>query len=488
MIGFSQIPVNLKVPGAYVEFDSSRANGGLPALSNRVLIIGQRLAAGAQIALVPTRIFSDAQAEVAFGKASILSRTYRAFHAADASSECWAIAVDDLGGGTAATGTITVTGPATAGGTIALMIAGQPVAVGVANAAAAATVAASIAAAINAVAALPVTAAAVAAVVTLTSRHKGTAGNDIDVRHSYYQGEALPAGIGLVTVAMANGAGDPVYDTVWDAIADGEYRTIILAHHSAAVLTSVETELKDRMGPTRMLESFCWTAHRGDLAALAAFGPTRNSEFVSNIGTGISPTPPWEWAGNYGAVGGYYSAIDPARPLQTLGLVAVKAPAENVRLARADREALLAVGIATYMVGADGSVMIERSVTSYQKDAFGQADPAFLDSETMLTLSYIRVAVRFRFLTKFPRHKLANDTSTRLAAGAAIVTPAVLRAEFVALMRELEEAGLVENIDQFKADMLVERDPNDPNRVNALLPPDLVNQMRIFAAKVQFRR
>ena len=486
MISFNQIPVSLRVPGAYVEFDSSRAAGGLPAVRNRVLIIGQKLAAGTAAALAPQRLFGEAQAEGLFGKASILARTYRAFRAGDASSECWGIALDDLGGGTAATGTITVTGPATAAGTIALMIAGQVVPVGVANAAAANTVAAAIAAAINGVTSLPVTATALNAVVTLTSRHKGTAGNDIDVRHSYFQGEALPAGIALAIVALAGGAGDPDYDTVWAAINDGDYRTIILAHHSPAVLTSVEVELRDRMGPMRMLESFCWTAHRGDLAALAAFGPTRNSEFVSNIGTGLSPTPPWEWAGNYGAIGGYQSAIDPARPLQTLRLDAVRAPAENARFGRVDREALLAVGIATYIVDSGGNVTIERTVTSYQKDAYGQPSTAFLDAETVLALSYIRIAVRARFLSKYARHKLAND-GTRFGAGQAIVTPSVLAAELLALMREMEEAGLVENLDQFKADLIVERDATDPNRVNALVPPDLVNQMRVFAAQVQFR-
>lgn len=486
MISFNQIPVNMRVPGAYVEFDSSRAAGGLPAVANRVLIIGQKLAAGSAAPLTPQRIFSKEQAEAAFGEASILARTCRVFKSADPSSECWAIALADLDAGTAATGTITVTGPATAAGTIALMIAGQPVPVAVASAASANTVATAIGAAINAATALPVTASVDTNVVTLTSRHKGTAGNDIDVRHSYYQGEALPAGIALAIVALSGGAGDPDYDTVWPAIADGEYRTFILAHNSAAVLDSVEDELADRMGPDRMQEVFCWTAKRGDLAALAAFGPTRNSEFVSNIGTGISPTPPWEWAGNYGAIGGYYSAIDPARPLQTLRLDAVKAPAANVRFGRSDREALLAVGIATYSVDPAGNVAIERTVTSYQVDGFGQPSTAFLDAETVLTLSYIRIAVRSRFLSKFSRHKLAAD-GTRYSAGQAIVTPSVLRGEFVALMRELEEAGLVENIDQFKADLIVERDASDPNRVNALLPPDIVNQMRVLAAQIQFR-
>ncbi|PAL25475.1 phage tail sheath subtilisin-like domain-containing protein [Sphingopyxis sp. GW247-27LB] len=486
MISFNQIAANLRVPGAYVEFDSSRAGGGLPALTNRVLIIGQMLAAGTADALVPTRLFAEAEADAAFGKASILARCYRAFRVGDASSECWAIALDDLGAGTAATGTITVTGPATAAGTIALMIAGQAVPVAVANAAAANTVAAAIAAAINGMATLPVTAAAEAAVVTLTARHKGTAGNDIDVRHSFFQGEALPGGIGLAIVAMALGAGDPDYDAVWDAIADGGYRTIILAHNSAAVLTSVEDELERRWGPDEMLESFCWTAHRGDLAALTAFGETRNCPLVSNIGTGLSPTPPWEWAGNYGAIGGYYSATDPARPLQTLRLDAVRPPAENARFARAAREALLGAGIATFRVDAGGNVLIERTVTSYRENAFGEPDTAYLDSETPLTLSYLRVSWRGRVLAKFPRHKLAND-DTRFSTGQAIVTPNVLRAEAVAWFLELEEAGLVEDVEQFKADLIVERNAADPNRVDMLLPPNLVNQLRVIAAQVQFR-
>ena len=34
---------------------------------------------------------------------------------------------------------------------------------------------------------------------------------------------------------------------------------------------------------------------------------------------------------------------------------------------------------------------------------------------------------------------------------------------------------------------IVERSAKDPNRINVLLPPDLVNQLRVFATLVQFR-
>ena len=109
----------------------------------------------------------------------------------------------------------------------------------------------------------------------------------------------------------------------------------------------------------------------------------------------------------------------------------------------------------------------------------------YLDVNTPATLGYIRYATRARILQKFPRHKLASD-GTRFGPGQAIVTPSVIRGELLALYRELEEAGIVENFDQYKADLTVERNKDDRNRVDVLSPPDLVNQFRVFAMKIGF--
>lgn len=59
-------------------------------------------------------------------------------------------------------------------------------------------------------------------------------------------------------------------------------------------------------------------------------------------------------------------------------------------------------------------------------------------------------------------------------------------AELIALMRELEEKGLVENVETFKEQLIVERNADDRNRVDVLAPPDLVNQFRIFACLTRF--
>jgi phage tail sheath gpL-like len=57
----------------------------------------------------------------------------------------------------------------------------------------------------------------------------------------------------------------------------------------------------------------------------------------------------------------------------------------------------------------------------------------------------------------------------------------------IALFIQWMEVGLVENLAQFKTDLIVERNSTDPDRVDAIIPPDVINQFRIFAASLQFR-
>ena len=67
-----------------------------------------------------------------------------------------------------------------------------------------------------------------------------------------------------------------------------------------------------------------------------------------------------------------------------------------------------------------------------------------------------------------------------------MVTPNTIRAEIVSLAYDWADLGLVENIDQFSEDLVVERNLTDRTRVDVILPPDLVNQFRVFAASIQF--
>jgi phage tail sheath gpL-like len=93
--------------------------------------------------------------------------------------------------------------------------------------------------------------------------------------------------------------------------------------------------------------------------------------------------------------------------------------------------------------------------------------------------------MRLRITSRFPRHKLAND-GTAYDPGQAIVTPMEIRAELLHLAREWEAAGLLEDFAAYSADLVVERNATDRNRVDVLAPPNLVNQFRVLAAVIQF--
>ncbi|MBI1408121.1 MAG: phage tail protein [Caulobacter sp.] len=486
MISFNAIPLDIRTPGQYVEIDASQARRGLPVRNPRVLLLGQMLAAGEADPLALLRVTSKQGAITAFGAASMLAQTAAVFLALNSSAEVWALPQVDDGAGVKATKTVTLTGPATGAGTLALMIAGRRVNVAVADEDTATEVATAAAAAVTAATDLPVTAGSAAGVLTLTARNAGVAGNGIDVRVNYYSDEATPPGLAVVIADGVAGATDPDIADAIAVLGDEAFDIIVMPWTSAANLTALETELADRWGPERMLDGLAITASRGSQGTLATFGDSRNSPYVSCIGANGAPNPVWEWAAALAAVVAQYGYIDPARPFQTLSLAGLLPPAEAARFTRAERELLLRDGVTTFTVDAGGVVTLERVISMYQEDSAGNADTAFLDLNTLLTLSYMRWSLRLRFAQKYPRHKLASD-GVPVAAGAAVVTPKVARAELIAWARDLEAAGLLENVAGFKDALVVERDASDPNRLNALIPPDLVNQFIVFAAKIQFR-
>lgn len=484
-ISFNSIPINLLVPGSYIEFDNSRAVQGLPVMPSRIIVFGQKLAAGTAAADTPVLVTRPEQAVTLFGRGSMLAQMFAALKKANPLTETWAIPQSDNAAAVAATGTITIGGAPTTAGTLTVYITGTAVQVAVATTDTPATVATALQAAIADQPDLPVTATVNAAVVTLTANHKGLCGNDINVRTLYYPGDALPAGLTVAIGAMTGGTANPVLTASIAALGDDWYTSWAVPYTDAVSLAALDAELTRRWGPMVMAEGIAFSAANGSVGTLTTLGTTPNEQLLSIMGASGAPTAPWVWAAVYAAQAEYYGNIDAARPLQTLPLTGVLPPAKVDQFIFDERNLLLGDGIATWKVDAGGNVLIERAVTTYRLNAEGLPDTSYLDVETIRTLMYLRWSLRTRIAQKYPRYKLADD-GTPFGAGQAIVTPKVIRNEIIAWFSELETVGLVEDLDQFKEDLDVERDGSDPNRVNALIPPNLVNQFRTFAGQIQF--
>ena len=199
-----------------------------------------------------------------------------------------------------------------------------------------------------------------------------------------------------------------------------------------------------------------------------------------------TPAPPWEVAAAYAAQAARALTNDPARPLQTLPLTGIRAAAKGSRFSSLERSVLAKSGIAVQDVRANGTMQISREQTTYTLDAYGVGDTAYGVVTTLATLARIIRNQRQIVTSKFGRHKLANN-GTAFGPGQAIVTPNIVKAELIAQYAADQELGLVENLEAFKANLIVERDPSNNDRLNVLYPPDLINQLRIFAVLAQFR-
>jgi phage tail sheath gpL-like len=484
-IAFSQVPTSLRVPFVAAEFNNQYAQQGPAQLNYRALLIGQKLAAGSGTANAIVKVSNVDQVIALAGRGSILHRQALAFFANNRFTDCYIGILSDNGAGVAAAGTLTVTGPATAAGTISLYVGGVRVPVSVASGDSANSIASAISTAINATPDLAVTSSPSSAVVTVTFRHKGEVGNQYDMRVSYQDGEALPAGVAVAVVALTGGTTNPVLTSLIAALGDLWFHVWAFAYTDSTSLTAIETELESRFGPMRMIDGVAITATSDTVANLATLGNGRNSSHVSIVDCNKAPSPPMEIAAATAAVVAFYGNGDPARPFQTLPLAGIAAPAESDRRTLQERNTLLYDGISTTKV-VGGILQLDRMITTYKTSASGAADTSYLDLTTMLTLLYLRYSFRSRIASRFARHKLAND-GTRVVAGQAIVTPKLARAESIAWFRDMEDLGLVENFDQFKTDLVAQRNGSDPNRLDILLPPDIINSLIVTAARIDFR-
>ena len=495
VISFNEIPGSgeLRVPITYIEFDNSNAVTGTPQPRQRVLMFGQRatkegLPVGSAANDMPVRIYSAAQASAAFGAGSMLHLMCKAFLDGNRTAELWCIPQGD-GTGTA-TITVNLNGTATENGVLVTYVGGVRLPVSVLEGDTGAQIAESLTELINSMSDLPVTANVVPdtadnthADVVLTPKFVGE--SKLDVRWNYYSSESLPGGINASATASTDSASNPSIAASVANMGEQQYKYIVMPYLDEPNLNLLRAELKDRWGPVNQADGFAVASYHGTLGDLTTFGLSRNDHLICCLGVPSTPQPNYVWSASLCAVAAASLTIDPARPLQTLTIPGLMPPALADRFTWSERNSLLFDGISTFTVNDGGEVQIERLITMYRTNSYGDPDPSYLDTNTIATLSYLRYSTRARITQKFPRHKLADD-STGVAPGQAVVTPSIIRAELLALFQEWEHGGLVEDFDAYKDELLVTRNASDRNRVDVLAGPNLINQFRVFAEQIRF--
>lgn len=464
-ISFDSIPASIRKPGKYFEYNNKLAVRSLPTNLQRVLLVAQMLAAGAAVANAVVQVFDSESAATLFGRGSQAHRMVKAALRANRYAQLFVLPVADAGTGVAASGTLTVTGNATASGAISINVAGVDLVVPVTTGDAAASVAANIKAELDKLVDLPTSQAVVGGVVTLTQHNKGTVGNAHRLAAS-----SSATGIAVAATAFTGGLNDPSLATPLAAAFSGGHEILVVPYATGTPLTDLRTHLNAVSSPMERRPAIGVYASAGSLSAATTQALALNSERMTNgfLKNGISPAE--EQAAGYAAEIAFEE--DPARPLNTLALIGITVPQIADRLSRTEQETCLANGVTPLEWGPGDVVQIVRAVTTYTVNPANVADVSWLDLTTIRTMDYVMKAIRTRIELRFPRDKLSARTPDRV------------RSELLDVLYKLEELEIVENVDLWKNDLVVERDNQDANRLNAKIPVDVVNGLHVFAGRL----
>lgn len=461
-ISFDTVPSSIRVPGQYIEFNTRNAVQGLPQNPQKVLLLAPMLTTGTQPALTPVQVFSDAVAGDLFGRGSWAQLMVRQAFINNPYLDLTVIGLPDHSAGVAATGSLVLAGTAKAGA-IDVMIGGTSVSVAVSAGQTAAQVATKMAAVVNA-AALPVSATVSAQTLTLTAKCKGEIGNEI--RFLVNVGNT---GLTVQINKMASGAKNADIAAALNKVAGKHYHIIVspfVDDVNAKALSNHITQVSNAI------------EQRGCVGVLGWYGTMATGvTMAAKLNDGRITCAWYKGASETNAlIATAYAAVlafeeDPAKPLNTLEIKGLNiTPDEYAPLFNECNNALYN-GLTPLTVVAN-KVQIMRAVSTYTKSAANVDDPSLLDITTIRTLDYVRRAVKERIALRFPRDKLSDRLLPKI------------RSEILDVLLKLEQAEIIENAEANKAKLLVSRSLQDPNRVNAAIPADVVNGLHVFAGRI----
>lgn len=462
-IEFEKIPNSLRKPGVYTEYNAKGAVTTLPTNEQEVLIVAPMIG-GTTAFTQPVRVYSDLDTATAFGAGSWAHLMTRMAITNNSLIRLSVMGLADSSSGVAASGSLVLTGTATSQGVMTVTIAGIDYKVAVAAGEKSNAVAARLNAIINGSTDCPAISAVNESTITLTAKCKGEIGNEINLTATNTAKDMT-----ISATAFANGAENADLAPALASVAGTHYHIIISPFADDKNAKALREHLESVSAPLEKKPAIGVLAWRGSMATGTTYTEKINSERVTCGWYKGAIESNALIAAGYGAV--IAGEEDPARPLNTLeikGLTEVD-PTQTPLLTEANQA--LYHGLTPITV-VNHRVRIMRAITTYTKSATNTDDPSYLDLNTIRTLDYTRKAIEQRIELRFPRAKLSART------------PDKVRSEILDVLLRLENEEILENVAQHKAKLLVKRNGVDSNRLDCVIPTDVVNGLHIVANRV----
>jgi phage tail sheath gpL-like len=454
------VPSNTRKPGEFHEFDLVSGAQSLVPLTNRVLLIGCKLAGGTATADTAYQIYDELQSDGLFGAGSEVALMVRAALAMGrklgVQPEIWAMGVADPAG-TAATYTFTVgAGTAAADGDIVFRIAGRTLRAGVSSGDDQDTVAAAIKTAIDeAEVTLPGTAASALAVCTFTCSQTGVNGNDVDV-------SVEDVGLTGLTVTAAAGVAGVGAATIATALANSLsrlYECKAIANHASADITSLKTHLTSAWAAAAKRWCFCLVAETGTLSAANTLSAAADIESIVVLSYENSPQLPGEIAAMEAVA---ISGREQPNYNWDYDELPIYATTDASVYTDAEVESALSAGSTPLKPNdaGDASETVRMITTKTTQDS----NP-FENAKDLATIRGMVYCVR-QIDSAFAQQFRGVNKSARVLKR--------MRSVAYRVLKQLEEREITQNVDALFDQLLVETDPNVATRAVVAVPESIV--------------
>lgn len=358
------------------------------------------------------------------------------------------------GGGASATATVTIGGTWSVAGTLTIRIGGKAVSCAVGASDTTDAVGTALANAINADTTLPVTAADLTSVVTLTVKQAGIRGNQYilfkDLTLAPSGLTATLAGGSSVTgggVFLHNGTVSETMTTMLATLFPAHYNRIAIAQNDATSLAAWKTQFDDKAAAAEGHREQGIFATNSTLAAAATLSQTTlNSARFQQCWLLNSESHPSEIAAAMAALRTQSEQTDPDAGYDGAVLAGIAPQSQSGDFASAaTQETALGEGVTPLVTNTDGTVSVVRAITTRSLNG-SNPDYRTLDTSQCTVPDYVLDLLDLEWTTSFAvsNTKVADDPATgEKPRPAGVATPTLWNKRVAVLLSQLEDQGIL---------------------------------------------
>lgn len=486
-IAFTTVPSNAVASGVFVEQEAVQGSLGDLVIPQKIALFGQYNAGKTVTNYTPRLLNGPDEAASLYGVGSMLHLMAIKAFLQNGGVPVYAIPMPDDVSGTAAQGSITVSGTCTGSGVLALFIGGQKVQVPIALGDSASAVATKISTRLSASVNLPVTNSPSGAVVTLTAKFKGLTGNGITIVENLDPEDALQAPLGI-TLAISQPSGgllNPNTTSAFDALGNTFFTQIAFPFTDSDNLGRLDSYWDTRIS-AEVKKPFI--AMIGDVNLIATYQSAvtaRNSAAETYVNVEGSPNIPFEIAAAAVSACSASASADVVRPWKNLQLKGIRSGGRPEFTWQQHNDTQLLGGGTTYP-STTGEIYIKDLVTTYKTNALGAEDDSLRYPETIANYQAKVYSLDAMFLSEpFTRAVVIADGD--VSSKSYVVSPSRVKGYLRRLVDELWIANNWSHSgDTIKASIITEINSGNPGRIDAQLTDVISTGLRIVAVKYQW--